>query len=237
MYRNRKHTKMRHNKNYAFKKQFVKNIEARTIRKIIFLSKKDASDFVNNIPPLKRNDRLFVISGNLHDSYINRGVALNECHFPDAYMNTAFLLLTMIEWTNTNSIRDGLIFPALFSFRHYLELTMKDSLNRFENNVLDEYVIKREHNLCKLWTKLSAYVGEGEEKNIIHNLLFELNRFDINGELFRYPYEIGENWEKLSSSLPSNLYDIKKLKTTMLKMFRFMEEINTLAYICNDENL
>lgn len=210
---------------------FIRFIERRTIRRLVLLSKKEAADYLLGIPPLKRNDRLLEPSENLKDSCINRGIPLNECHIPDAYMNAAFLLLTMIEMTNTNSIRDGLIFPAFFSFRHYLELTMKDSLNRFEYGKIDELVIQREHNLCKLWTKLSSYIEDGEEKTIIQNLLFEMNRIDINGELFRYPYEIGENRDKLLNSLPSGLYNIKHLKTTMLKIYRFMDGINSLAHI------
>ena len=125
---------------------------------------------------------------------------------------------------------DGLIFPAFFSFRHYLELTMKDSLNRFEHCDMDDLVIQREHNLCKLWTKLSKYIEEGEEKQIIHNLLFEMNRIDINGELFRYPYEVGKNGDKLPNSLSSGLYNVKHLKTIMLKIYRFLDGINSLAY-------
>ena len=173
---------------------------------------------------------LFSPSQDLHDSFLNRGTSLNEYHLPEAYMSTAFLLLTMMELTNTNSIRDGLIFPAFFSFRHYLELTMKDSLNRLKNRGLDELVILREHNLCKLWTQLSPFIEDGKEKEIIQNLLFEINRFDKDGELFRYPYEVGKDGEQLRNSLPSGLFEIKKLKMTMLKIYRFMSGISYLAY-------
>ena len=215
---------------YKFKKSFMKTIEARTIRKLLFLSKNEATDFLTGIPPLKKTDKLLHPSENLNDTCINRGVSLNECHLPEAYMNSAFLLLTMIELTNTNSIRDGLIFPALFSFRHFLELSMKDSLNRFEHDGLDELVIQREHSLCKLWNKLSLYIEEGEDKDIIQNLLFEINRIDPNGELFRYPYEIGIGGMKKQNSLPSGIYEVKKLKTTMLKIYRFLSGINYIAY-------
>lgn len=222
--------KMQHKKSYQYKKSFIKSIESRTIRKLLFLSKKEAADFLLGIPSLKITDKMLNLSDNLNDTCINRGINLNESHFPDAYMNTAFLLLTMMELTNTNSIRDGLIFPAFFSFRHYLELTMKDSLNRFEHSGLDELVIQREHNLCKLWTKLSKYIEEGKDKTIVQNLLFEMNRIDPNGELFRYPYEVGNNCVKLQNCLPSGLYEIKNLKTTMLKLYSFFENINFLAY-------
>lgn len=225
--------KKHHKKRYLYKRDFIKTIEARTIRTLVSLSKREAADFVLRLPPLEKSDKLLFPSNNLYDTCLNRGISLNECHLPEAYMNTAFLLLTMIELTNTNSIRDGLIFPAFFSFRHYLELTMKDSINRFEHNGLDELIIQREHNLCKLWTKLSKHIPAGEDKNIVQNLLFEMNRIDPNGELFRYPYEIGKNGAKLRNSLPSGLFEVKRLKTTMLKFYRFMDGINFLAYETN----
>ncbi len=232
---NKKKIKQRRKKRFQIKKKAIKSIEARTIRKIVFLSKKDAQDFLWGIPPLSKGDRLLKPSDNLYDTCINRGMSFNESHFPDAYMNTAFLLLTLMELTNTNGIRDGLIYPAFYSFRHYLELIMKDSLNRFGKGGLDKNVIQREHNLCKLWTELSTHFEEGEDKEIIHNLLQELNRIDKNGELFRYPYEIGADWRKVTSSLPSGLFEIKRLKTTMLKIYRFMDGINSLAHSTNEQ--
>lgn len=231
---NRNRIKKHRKRRFQFKKNFVKSIEARTIRKLLFLSKKEASDFLWGIPPLNKKDRLLKPSDSLRDTCINRGISLNESHFPEAYMNTAFLLLTMIEWTNSNNIRDGLIFPAFFCFRHYLELTMKDSINQFGDVCLDESIIQREHNLCKLWTKLSEYIPEGEDTELVHNLMFELNRIDKNGELFRYPYEVGDNGEQLSNSLPSGLFEVQQLKTTMLKIYRFMDRINTLAYLSHE---
>ena len=226
----KKHRKRR----FQFKKDFVKSIEARTIRKLVLLSKKEALDYLRGIPPLNNKDRLLKPSDNLYNTCINRGTSLNECHFPDAYMNTAVLLLTMIELTNSNSVRDGLIYPALFSFRHYLELIMKDSINRFEHVGLDELVIKRTHDLLRLWERLSPYIEKGEDKDIVQDLLIEMNNVDCKGELFRYPYEIGTEGDKLLSSLPSGLYEVKELKTTMLKIYRFMDDINSIAYASND---
>ncbi len=222
---------MKNKKRYQFKRSFIRSIERKTIRQIVFLSKHEATEQLITSSRLKHSDRFFAQSTNMNDSYLNRGVWLNEAHLPDAYFDTAILLITMIQLTNSNGIRDGYIFPALFCYRHYLELTMKDSLNRFEGNGgLDDLVVEREHSLCKLWNKLKRYIGDGEEKEIVQNRIFEFNNIDPNGELFRYPYEISKEGWQLPSSLPSGLHNIKKLKETMIKVYQFLEGINSLAY-------
>lgn len=57
---------------------------------------------------------------------------------------------------------------------------------------------------------------------------------DPKGELYRYPYEIGKDGNKLTSSLPSGLFEIKTLKETMIKVYRFLDGINSLAYEVNN---
>lgn len=224
---------MKKRKRYQFKKKFVKTIERRVVRQLILLSKKDISEEFWKIGVLKKSDRFFKDSENLNDTFINRGTIINEAHFPDSFFYNSMLLITMMQITNSNSIRDGLIYPALFSYRHYLELTLKETLNMFEcSDHLSEEVILREHSIQKLWNKIKTFplIDDGPETEIVQNLLFEFNRIDPNGELFRYPYEIGKEGDKLPSSLPSGLYEIKTLKETMIKVYRFLDGINTLAY-------
>lgn len=221
-------------KRYQFKRQFIKSIERRTVRRLILLSRKEACDQLWNMPPLKRSDKFLEVSNNLNDSFLNRGIYINEAHFPEAYMNTAILLLQMIIMTNSNGIRDGLIYPALFAFRHYLELTMKDSLNHFSNSyslrVVKE-VQNRDHNLKNLWKSLLPFVGEGEEVDIMQKLIYEVNNIDPTSEIFRYPYEVDENgYKRLPHIDQTRLNDVVKLKRVMLKMYRFMDGINSLAY-------
>lgn len=213
------------------KKTFIRCIERRTIRRLILLSKECASEQVLNIPPLKRSDKFLVGSKNLNDSFLNKGIFYNELHFPDAYMNTAIILLQMIIMTNSNGIRDGLIYPALFSFRHYLELTMKDSLNCFsKSSQLVKEVCEREHSLVLLWKSLLPYLGEGEDVEIMQKLIYEVNNVDSNSETFRYPYEVGEDGKKRLPHIDqTRLNDIYKLKIVMLKMYRFFDGIHFLA--------
>lgn len=224
---------MRKRKKYQFKRQFTKSIERRTVRRLILLSKKEACDQLWNIPPLKKSDKFLERSDNLNDSFLNRGIYLNEAHFPEAYMNTAIILLHMIIMTNSNGIRDGLIYPALFSFRHYLELTMKDSLNYFSNTNSSQVVkevLDRDHNLKNLWKAILPFIGEGEEVDIMQKLVYEVNNIDSTSETFRYPYEVDENGEKRLPHIDqTRLNDVVKLRRVMLKMYRFFDGIHFLA--------
>lgn len=221
-------------KRYQFKKKFAKSIKRQTVRKLMLLSKKEASDFLHNLPPLKKSDKFLEESGNLNDSFLNRGICLNEAHFPEAYMNTALILLQMIIMTNSNGIRDGLIYPALFSFRHYLELTMKDSLNHFTNSYSSQVakeVQDRDHSLKNLWKALLPFIESGEEVDIMQKLIYEVNNIDPTSETFRYPYEVDENGNKRLPHIDqTRLNDVVKLKSLMLKMYRFLDGINSLAY-------
>lgn len=217
-----------------FKKNFTRSVEARTVRKLILLSKKEAYDQLWNLPPLMKSEKFLEGSDNLNDSFLNRGISLNEAHFPEAYMNTAIILLQMIILTNSNGIRDGLIYPALFSFRHYLELTMKDSLNYFCNtnsSQVAKEVLDKDHNLKNLWKALLPFIGEGEDVDIMQKLIYEVNNIDPTSETFRYPYEVDENGEKRLPHIDqTRLNDVVKLKRVMLKMYRFLDGINFLAH-------
>ena len=135
--------------------------------------------------------------------------------------------------TNSNGIRDGLIYPALFSFRHYLELTMKDSLNYFSlhSSHVAKEVQDRDHNLKNLWKALLPHIGTGEVVDIMQKLIYEVNNIDPTSETFRYPYEIDENSNKRLPHIDqTRLNDVVKLKSVMLKMYRFLDGINSLAY-------
>lgn len=219
-------------KKYQFKKKFIKSIERRTIRYLLFLSKNEASFQLKNLPLLKKADKFLESSNNLNDTFINRGISINEILFPNSYMNAAIILLQIVIMTNSNGIRDGMIYPALFSFRHYLELTMKDSLNHFSNSTgTVKEVREREHNLKTLWKSLLPFINKGEEVEIMQKLLFELNNIDPTSETFRYPYEVDENgYKRLPQIDQTRLNDVIKLKKVMLKMYRFMDDINWLAH-------
>ena len=92
-------------------------------------------------------------------------------------------------------------------------------------------VCEREHNLVVLWKSLLPYLEEGEDVKIVQKLIYEVNNIDPNSEIFRYPYEVGEDGEKKLPHIDqTRLNDIFKLKRVMLKMYSFLDGVNSLAH-------
>ena len=79
-------------KRYQFKKQFIKTINKQSIEKMIALTKKDYLSECIYVAPLKEEDKLFIESDDMSDSFLNRSKANNEIVMPEAYINTALWL-------------------------------------------------------------------------------------------------------------------------------------------------
>lgn len=241
--------KKKRKKRYQFKKKFIKMIERRTVREVMHFYQKEANDMVLDLPPLTETDKLFVLSDNVNDPCLNRNRQIREHQMTEGYFFNAIHLLEIIEIAKSNAIRDGYIYPALFSFRHCLELIMKDTLNiRADKGIVSELVTKKIHNLYEIWCKFKEHVSYDNEKDIMEQLMRELSDMDPMSFNFRYPYDVKGNTIKLlltdeksfdivEASLDSEdkfllpfLIDVEKLKNTMLKMYRYLEGVNEEVY-------
>ena len=241
-------------KKYQIKKKFVSSIERRTIRKMMLLSKKEISDFITNTPPLSMEDKLFVQSSNPRNSCLNRSTYVREHHLSDSYFCNALFLLDIIHESDSNAVRDGYIYPALFSFRHYLELTMKDTLNQKEGEgKVAKVVTDKVHTLLGIWNAYKGIVPHNEECNIIEALINEISDVDPYSLNFRYTYDVRgnkiriviknaekdseknrdlENEEDLMSTTPI-IIDNENFKSVMLKMYDYFERYKWLV---NNDN-
>ena len=142
--------KFKSKKRYShLKKSYKKQI----VNKMIYLAKKDISDISIVLDKLTESDKIFMDNENSNSSIINRSININRVLVPESYISNSILLLNLILLSNENRIRDGYIFPALFSFRQYLELTMKDSIHNFKvalGECNDTQIgFKKEHSLKK----------------------------------------------------------------------------------------
>ncbi len=243
--------KKKRKKRYQFKKKFVKMIEKRTFREVMHFYLKEANDMILDLPPLTETDKLFVVSDNVDDPCLNRNPQIREIHLTEAYFGNAIHLLDMLEKTNNNPILDGYIYPALFSFRHSLELIMKDTLNKKAGQGNVSQVVKdKVHCLKDIWDEYKKIVPNDKEKMVIERLINELSDLDPTSFNFRYTYDVfGKNiWLSLRDEEYSvkedpdhildqsnNRYmpiliDKRILKMTMLKMYNYFEGINELTY-------
>lgn len=221
-------------KRYQLKKQFIKTIKRQSLEKIIALTKKDYLSECIYVEPLKKGDKLFIESDDMSDSFLNRSKANNEIVMPEAYINTALWLLDLIKLSDSNLVKDGYIFPALYCFRHYLELIMKDSIHYFKVNrgeILSDELgySKNEHRLIYLWDSLKDYIQSDNMKESVYKLLEELDKLDKGSTTFRYPYKHNKKGEINEYDFPATMINVNELKKRMMQLYCFFEGINHLS--------
>ncbi|MFC4598063.1 hypothetical protein [Cohnella hongkongensis] len=104
---------------------------------------------------------------------------------------------------NRGHIADGIINPALFLYRHSVELSLKAILHRiYIASGLDENRIKEKlegHSLESLWTRVNNEIrskynfgsnqSEKNELKTVGVLIIELHKTDDSSMTFRYPFD------------------------------------------------
>ena len=208
------------------------------MQKMIALTKKDYLSECLYIEPLKDGDRLFVESEDISDSFLNRSKKNNEIVMPEAYINTALWLLDLITLSDNNFVKDGYIFPALYCFRHYLELIMKDSIHYFKLNrreiSSDELGYSdKEHGLFNLWNSLRNFLDDNNQVKRICKIIKEMDDIDKSSTAFRYAFN-HNNGRIVEYDYPATMIYVSELKKRVLQLYNFFEGINHLSRIENE---
>ena len=211
---------------FHLKRRYKDAIKKQLQRELYLLSKKDVDSFNTNIPPLTSNDSLFVEREEGNQYYID-----SDMYIQKGYASTSAILLNLISLSNDRYLRECYIYPVMFCFRQYLELTMKDSILycRLRRRVAYSGESNLEgHNLLVLWDNLKMYLdkNDSEVKNV-HRILTELNTVDNNGELFRYGSSLTK--KVLDKNVEMPLIDVSILFTRIIQLYRFFEGINLMA--------
>ena len=211
---------------YHLKRRYKDAIKKQLQRELLLLSKNDIGSFDTNIPHLNDNDSLFVKRDEENVSYID-----SDMYIQNGYASTSAILLYLISLSNDNYLRECYIYPVMFCFRQYLELTMKDSLLYFRLRRKIVYSGESNlegHNLLLLWDNLKMYldINDSEVKNV-HRIIRELNSVDSNGELFRYGSSLTK--KVLNKDIKMPLIDVNILFTRIIQLYRFFEGVNLMA--------
>ena len=155
----------------------------------------------------------------------------------DGYASASAILLTLVRLSNDRYMRECYIYPALFCFRQYLELTMKDSilyLRLKRKNVNSGESNLEGHDLLKLWENLRMYfdVNDSQVENV-RRIIDELNSVDSNGELFRYGSSLTK--KVLDKDMEMPLIDVDILFNRIVQLYNFFEGVNSMARSGFDE--
>ncbi len=187
------------------------------------------------VPPIQIKDELFVESSNIEDSMLGRGLWLNENAYIEGYAGTAILLLDMILISKNNAVKDSYIFVSLFCFRHFLELSMKDTIKHVFSTSWQDI---RGHNLKELYKKILEIpnMNEDETTRAIKKMIDTINDYDPSGTAFRYPYSVQNDTGELKTTMryPPTLIEVRTLKTRLLQLYAFFDGINSMVQYNNN---
>ncbi|KAA6333218.1 hypothetical protein EZS27_018345 [termite gut metagenome] len=196
----------------------------------------DPSDFAR--PEI--GDELLKAPNNYDNlSIVNRmGTSLSDSSIPEGYYTITLYATNWIRQTKDISVKDSLIYPILYNFRHYLELIIKDSLRKFKianaEISINQLGYKKEHNLLSLWNELKPYINDPNSDDCIafEKLINEIHNIDPDSFNFRYSYKGKKKSDDKCEPIFSDSIDIDvdNLYKTIKKMYCFMEGISNLAY-------
>lgn len=127
--------------------------------------------------------------------------------------------------------QSGLIFPMLFCFRHFVELSLKSLIETYAGlvDVTLSKELLHQHELAKLWTEArrlieAAESGAGEGDATLDNVercVRELHEADKRSTLFRYATD--ETGDSVEARLP---------KTEIGQFLKTMENIESFFEAC-----
>ncbi len=197
---------------------------------------------------------LFGQFGANHVASINWGPGINNTerhHFLTlGYQRSLEILLEKaLNITDGNYFEmDLLISPIIFSLRHFIELSLKDTIRTFNIalriNKSDEIGFNRTHDLMELFsdikTILSTYKSRFDldmsEEELTQNLfateniLKELNNYDQYSFSFRYPFKSdSKSSGKIHESLPPMNIDLVNLKEVSTRLIAILGYLNSEA--------
>lgn len=175
-------------------------------------------------------------------STIKRGAVIAYC---DGYYYASKTIVNRLLTTTDKEKKDSLIYPALFLFRQYLELIMKDTIHNYkvaEGEIADEqHGYKSEHSLETTWQQLKEYLPQNveEERNAViatEQLIKEVNKLDHDSMSTRYPHKKGKTPESVTQDSFNKAYrvDVKNMYNVMLKLNNYFEGISELSYVKKD---
>ncbi|MEK5233463.1 hypothetical protein MHB42_17300 [Lysinibacillus sp. FSL K6-0232] len=114
----------------------------------------------------------------------------------------------LIHWLNLRciyriEILDTYIFPVLFLYRQFIELSLKSLYLEYADKPMDEKIqtIKQvSHNLAQMWNKLKPTLidasnnkSEEEIVNVVEGYIMRYHNFDKGSFKFRYPIDKDAN--------------------------------------------
>jgi len=200
----------------------------------------DFSSIADSMPWPKKGTKLFVDVSQEPDSQTRMIVSWVETFKDTGFLGDAFkdasdqLIEAVIEGAD-GSHPDRFLYPALYLYRHGLELKLKHLLDQCselecikEHRKYDEVV--QEHSLYPLWNVLKDALREaqpntGDEFIAVESMINELHQVDRSGQNLRYAE--GQNGQQIELKLPDAI-DMARLRTAMNDLWGFLDACESM---------
>lgn len=142
--------------------------------------------------------------------------------FGGHYKEAADALIT--AGINRGIAIDRAVYPAVFLYRQYIELTLKDIIWRTRRIEHDGQGFPKTHNLDSLWKDAKRLLQQHYRKDCPKELPYldqciaEFHKYDPNSTAFRYPYD------RISGEILATLarINVRHLMETMGRIENFL---------------
>lgn len=195
---------------------------------MVLFGSKDIEFLDARLPKMKLSDRFFENCEYENSTCFKSDDYDSNLIMTKGYASASLFFLKIIGSTESMYLRACYIYPCLFCFRHFVELSLKDTLwqySRLGNNI-DIKSISEEHNLASLWDKLLPLLSKQDAMTRnVGRLLHEFSDIDKSGTTFRYCYHFAKQDRIQNNPLIMNI-NHKVLYTRMLQIYRFLQGIN-----------
>jgi hypothetical protein len=154
--------------------------------------------------------------------------------YAEGFKRLADIGVAHIEETGRS--HDFLVYPAIFSYRHFIELTLKEVI-RNATRLLDRpVVIPSTHNLSALWDTAEPLLMEIEPESTatygdVRECLARFAELDPISESFRYP--VKRNGD---ATLPPDLknLDLRQVRDVVERLGSFLDAAATHTSVLLD---
>ena len=170
----------------------------------------------------RKNEVLFRLDDDYHNNACLTPRWMSFASYGENYKDAADTLIAAA--IDGNTYVDSVVYPAVFMYRQYLELTLKDIISRTRHLEHDGEGFPKTHRLDALWPTakrlLQNHYGAESPKELgyLDACFNEFAEHDPNSMAFRYPFDKGGNRYLMKLSH----VNVRHLRDTMGRISSFL---------------
>lgn len=170
----------------------------------------------------RKNETLFQVDKDWHNNACLNPYWTSLARYGENYKDAADTLIDAA--VSGHAYIDVVVYPVVFMYRQYLELTLKDIILRTRQLENDGSGFPKTHKLDVLWPEakklLNAHYGDDtpQELDYLDSCFTEFTEHDPNSIAFRYPFDKNGNKHLMNLSH----INLRHLRETMERVANFL---------------